>query len=149
MTQTLAQWTPMREIEEFFGRALRPFRATPGAQEAMTQADWIPAVDIRETDDEYVIEMDLPQVKKDDVHISLDENVLTIRGERRREHEENQGRWHRVERFYGTFARSFVLPETVEEDGIRAVFEDGVLTVHLPKTAEARPRSREIEITTA
>ena len=109
-------------------------------------ADWSPAVDITEDDDEYTITADLPEVEKDHVSVTLDDGFLTLRGERERKEEAKKKKVHRVERSYGRYVRSFRLPLEVESGNIRAEFGNGVLTVHLPKSAEAGSHEREIAI---
>src|SRR2546426_2987313 len=100
----------------------------------MTVADWAPAVDITEDDKEYLIKAEIPEVEKKDVKVTVQDGVLTIQGERKKETEEKDNkRFHRVEHFYGTFVRSFTLPEDAAEDKTRAEFKDGLLLVHLPK----------------
>lgn len=152
MTQ-LTRFNPFREMEdlmEHFNRGLgRPARRS-NDQEGMTVADWTPAVDIREDEHEYQLLMDLPQVANEDVKVTVEDGVLTIRGERKFEKEESDpnAKWHRVERFHGSFARSFTLPENVRDDSVDAKFKQGVLTVHLPKSAPDKPKAREIQIRT-
>jgi HSP20 family protein len=141
---------PVRELEEIGERFSRIFGRTPtrrdSDREAMTVADWIPAVDIIEDEKEYLIKAEIPEVDKKDVRVTVQENVLTIQGERRKHVEEKDKRYHRVERSYGTFVRSFTLPEDVAEENVRAEFKDGMLTLHLPKTAKAKPKSIEISV---
>jgi HSP20 family protein len=140
-----------RELDELqhrlatmFGRA--PVR-TPGAkEEALTVAEWAPLVDIVEHDNEYLIKAELPEVKKDDVKVTVQDEVLTITGERTFEKEEKGRKYHRVERAYGRFARSFSLPEDADGNAVAAEFKDGVLKVHLPKSERAKPKSIEVKI---
>jgi HSP20 family protein len=103
-------------------------------------ANWIPATDVAEDKDSIRISMELPGINPDDVRISLENNVLTIRGDKKQESEENNERVHRIERIYGTFERTFVLPNTVDPDRIEAGFENGLLDVTIPKSERARPR---------
>lgn len=147
----LTRYNPFREMEDLMERFQRSFGVAPrrgDGQEGMTLADWTPAVDIREDENEFQIHMDLPQVEAGDVQVTVEDGVLTIRGERKAETEESDpnAKWHRVERFRGTFARSFTLPENVRDDSVDAKFEKGVLTVHLPKSRPAKPKAREITI---
>jgi HSP20 family protein len=145
---------PLRELEEIGERFNRLFARVPargnGGQEALTVADWIPKVDITEDDNEYVIKVEIPEVDKEvdkkDVKVTVQDGVLTIQGERKQEKEEDSKRFHRVERFYGTFVRSFALPEEVAEDKLKAEFKDGMLLVHLPKAEKAKPKSVEIQV---
>lgn len=149
---SLTRWSPFREMEEFFDRFSRPFgvghpaRRGEGSQEIMTIADWCPTVDIAETENEYVIKVELPEVRKEDVKVSINQGVLTIQGERKMEREEKNKRYHRVERAYGSFARSFTIPENVDEGSIRANHKDGMLYLHLGKTEEAKPKAVEVKI---
>jgi HSP20 family protein len=139
---------PYRDIEQMLRGLGRPqTHATPhgSGHEVMTSADWTPLVDISETPDEYLIKVELPEVDKNDVKVSLDGGVVLIRGERRLAEEDGR-RFHRVERPYGTFARSFSLPENVEEDQIKAEHRAGMLYVYLPKHREPKPKSIEIKI---
>jgi len=107
---------------------------------------WTPAVDIVERDSEYEVRMELPGVRKDDVRITIDNSVLTIRGEKKQESAEEEKGYRRVERSYGSFLRSFTLPTTVRAEKIEAVVTDGVLTVRLPKAEEARPKEIEVNV---
>jgi HSP20 family protein len=101
-------------------------------------------VDILEDDQEFLIKADLPEVRREDVHVTVENNVLSIRGERKRESTERGKRYHRSERSYGVFSRSFSLPDVADASNIRAEFKDGLLKVHLPKSD--RPRSKEVEV---
>jgi HSP20 family protein len=112
----------------------------------MTVADWAPTVDISEDDKEYLIKAEIPEVDKKDVKVMLQDGVLTIQGERKKETEEKDRRFHRVERSYGTFVRSFTLPEDAAEDSTRAEFKSGMLLVHLPKAQKAKPKAVEVQV---
>ena len=112
----------------------------------MTVAEWAPVVDISEDDKEYVIKADLPDVKKDDVKISVQDNVVGISGERKYEKEEKGKKYHRIERAYGRFMRSFTLPEDADGSKIAAEYKDGVLQVRLPKSEKAKPKTIEVKI---
>ncbi|MEX5214414.1 MAG: Hsp20/alpha crystallin family protein [Nitrospiraceae bacterium] len=146
----LVRWDPFRELEEVsdrlnrvFGRALT---AKADGKETMTVADWTPSVDISETEGEYIIKAELPEVKKEDVKITLEEGVLSIQGERKHEKEEKGKKFHRIERAYGRFVRSFVVPDYVDEAKIKAEYQDGVLHLHLPKSEKAKPRAIEVKV---
>ena len=121
-------------------------RAPSGKEEALTVPEWAPLVDIVETDNEYLIKAEVPEVKKDDVKVTVQDEVLTITGERTLEKEEKGRKYHRVERPYGRFARSFTLPEDADGNKVAAEFKDGVLKVHLPKSERAKPKSIEVKI---
>jgi HSP20 family protein len=149
---TPAKWNPFRELEDLLDAYGRPVarRGRQGGEghEIITTADWAPVVDIRETEGEYVIKAELPEVKKDDVKVSLNDGVLLIQGERSMEKEEGEpkGKYHRIERAYGSFARSFSLPEDVEAEKISAEHKEGMLYVHLPKHAVPPAKSVEVKV---
>ena len=147
---TLVRWDPFRELEEMSDRLNRMFsRPSIGGKngkEALTVADWTPTVDISESNGEYLIKAELPEVKKEDVKVTLEEGVLTLTGERRQEKEEKNTKYHRVERSYGSFVRSFSLPELVDETKVKAEYKDGVLSLHLPKSEKAKPRAIEVKV---
>jgi HSP20 family protein len=107
---------------------------------------WAPAVDIVEKETEYIITAELPGIDQKDVEVEAHEGVLTIRGEKKTEHEKNADCWHCVERAYGSFERSFTLPGTVKAEDIKAAFNNGVLEVKLPKTEEAKPKKITVDI---
>ena len=147
----VTRWDPFRELDELqnrlsslFGRA--PLRRNGDKDEALTVAEWAPLVDIVEDDNEYLIKAELPEVKKEDVKVTVQDNVLTISGERQYEKEEKGKKYHRVERAYGSFARSFSLPEDADGEKVAAEFKNGVLMVHLPKSEKAKPKSIEVKI---
>ena len=144
---SLIKWNPFREMEDMFDRYTKavgwPQR---GGQESMTTGDWSPRVDISETDKEFVIKAEIPDVKKDDVKVTVDSGVLTLQGERKQEKEEKGKKFHRVERYYGSFTRSFTLPDNVDESKVKASFKDGMLNLQIPKTAEAKPKAIEVKV---
>jgi HSP20 family protein len=145
---SLIRWEPFRGIDDIFDR-LGPaaFGRWPKLPGSSSQFEWAPAADISESEKEYLVKAELPGVKREDVKLTIDDGVITIAGERRQEKEEKDEKQHRVERFYGTFTRSFTLPENVEEKAIRAESKDGVLYVHLPKKAKAeKPRTVQIKV---
>jgi HSP20 family protein len=123
----------------------RPAVRTSG-KEALTVADWMPTVDISETDAEYLIKAELPEVKKEDVKVTVEDGVLTLQGERRQEKEEKGKKYHRVERSYGSFIRSFTLPESVDEGAVKAEYKDGVLNLYLPKTEKVKPKAIDVKV---
>jgi HSP20 family protein len=119
----------------------------PSSQEQpVAVAEWSPLVDISEDDKEYLIKAELPEVRKEDVRVTAEEGTLSIMGERKFEKEEKGRRYHRVERAYGTFGRSFSLPDDASPGKVCAEFKDGVLTVHLVKNAKAKPQQVEVKI---
>ena len=128
------------------GRRAGPETQQP--QEAMT-ATWSPLVDVFEDEDGITLKAELPEVEAKDVDIQLEGNTLTLRGERKLENEQKRDSYHRVERTYGAFARSFTLPQNVDAGNITAQSKDGILRIHLPKKAETKPRQIQIGVTTA
>ena len=150
MNNTLTRWNPLRELEEFQNRILSAFNPSTSrrsnGQESLTLAEWMPVVDIAEDDKEYLITAELPDVKKDDVKVTVENGVLTITGERKFEKEENNKKWHRVERSYGSFARSFALPDDGDATKVNAEFKDGMLKVHVAKNELARPKQIEVKV---
>ena len=143
----LTRWDPFREMEDMFDRYSRALsRPRRGSQEVMATGDWAPRVDIAETDKEFSIKAEIPDVKKEDVKVSVDNGVLTIKGERKQEKEEKNKKFHRVERFYGSFTRSFTLPDNVDESKIEASFTDGMLNLTIPKTEETKPKAIDVKI---
>ncbi len=133
----------VRQSMELFNRLFNAVEK--GAAEA-PNVDFVPAVNTREADDAYYIEVDLPGVKKEDISIDVDDNVLTISGERKVEEERKEDEFYRVESFYGKFERSFTLPEDVDADKIEAEAKDGVLTIRIPKAQVVEKAPKKIEI---
>ena len=143
----LAKWDPPREIEDMFDRYTKAIGfPRRGNQEVMTSGDWSPRVDIAETDNSFVIKAEIPEVKKEDVKVTVDNGVLTIRGERKQENEEKGRKCHRIERYYGSFTRSFTLPDNVDEAKIEASFRDGMLNLQIPKTEAAKSKAIEVKV---
>jgi len=132
-----------REMDRMFDNFFRGGEFEE-AEHALTR--WSPDVDIAETDDAFVVKAELPGITKDDVKITLRDNVLTIKGEKKQEKEMKKENYHRVERCYGAFQRSFTLPATVKADKIEATYKDGVLTLTLPKVEEAKPKEIEVKV---
>jgi len=142
----IIKWDPFGELEHIQNRLNRIFTDAPTRRDESLFADWAPAVDIQETDKEYLVKADLPEVKKDDVKVELQDGMLTVEGERRQEQEEKGKKFHKVERSYGRFVRRFALPTEVDSGKVQAEFKDGVLNVHLPKTATAKPKAIEVKV---
>ena len=117
-----------------------------GRDESMALVEWVPVVDVMETDEDFQIRAELPGVEKEDVKLSVENGVLAISGHREQEKEEKGKRYHKIERAYGSFARSFTMPDVVDEQKVTAEFKNGVLTVRLPKSEKARPKSIEVRI---
>ena len=128
-------------LSRFFGR-----RTNGRERDDITLADWEPLADITEDDKEYVIKAELPDVKKEDVKVTVENGVLTIAGERKFEKEEKKKKYHRVERSYGSFVRSFALPDSADADKVKAEFKDGMLTVHVPKSERAKAKQVEVKV---
>jgi len=129
-------------INKFFGTWTRPYEVT----ESLKVADWAPAVDIQETEKEYLLKLEIPEVKKEDVKVTIAENELTITGERKLEKEEKEENFHRVERRYGSFIRAFTLPNTVDPESAKANYDKGVLKLTFAKRAEAKPKQIKIGV---
>lgn len=146
----IVRWDPFRELEEVSDRLnrmfTRPAMRTSNNKETMIVADWTPSVDISETEGEYQIQVEIPDVKKEDVKVTLEDGVLTIQGQRKQEQEESGTKYHRIERSYGSFARTFSLPDVIETDKVRAEYKDGVLHLYLPKSEKAKPKAIEVKV---
>lgn len=147
----LTRWDPFRELEEMHRRLSllvddESFARHRKGKESMTVAEWAPTVDIVEDETHYVIKAELPEVKREDVHVRVENGVLTITGERKAEKEEKNKKYHRIERSYGSFARSFTLPGNVEAEKVSAVYKDGVLTVTVAKSEKAQPKHIEVKV---
>ncbi|TKB34727.1 MAG: Hsp20/alpha crystallin family protein [Nitrospira sp.] len=146
----LTHWNPFKELENMEKRLSgylgRPGARTESGKEAMTVAEWSPRVDITEDDKEYVIKADLPDVKKEDIKLTVLDNVMSISGERKYEKEEQGKKYHRVERLYGSFMRSFTVPDDADASKVSAEYKDGVLNAHLPKSEKANQKSIEVKV---
>lgn len=135
-------WDIQNEINRVFDSLMGPSSSEGDDFRGM----WSPSVDIAETDDEVVVSADLPGIHKEDIKVNVQNNVLTFSGERKQETKSEGSNYHRMERAYGFFSRSFTLPATVKADAIKAVYKDGVLRLTLPKVEEARPRQIAVEV---
>jgi HSP20 family protein len=146
----LTRWDPFKEMDELNKRLNSLFSLSPSRQsngkEAMTVAEWLPLVDITEDDKQYLIKAELPEVPKDAVKVTVENGVLTLSGERKFEKEEKDRKYHRIERAYGSFTRSFTVPDDADDSKVSAEFKDGVLTVRLTKNEKARPKSVEVKV---
>ncbi len=135
----LVRWDPARELDTLQSEFNRLFDVFSGSRPDARSHRWVPAMDLVESDRHLVLRADLPGMKRDDVDIEIKDNVLTISGQRRAEHEQKADGYHRVERAFGGFSRSLTLPEGTDHDAIAADFEDGVLEVRIPKPEERKP----------
>jgi len=148
---SLVHWDPLKELGEmenrlstWFGHV--PVRKQVGTEESLKLVEWAPLVDIAEDDKEYLIKAELPEVKKEELKVTLKDGVLTLRGERKLEKEEKGKKYHRVERAYGSFLRSFSLPDDADASKVNAEFKDGVLKVHLPKGEKAKTKDIDVKV---
>src|SRR5437764_13269216 len=146
----IIRWEPARELQSMqqeMNRLFGTFFDSPaGAGDGGALRRWIPAMDLIEEDDRYVLRADLPGVREDEVHVELEDNVLTISGERKSEHEERKEGLYRLERASGSFSRSLTLPEGVDPEAIKASFDKGVLELRIPKPEERKPRKVAISV---
>ena len=146
----LVRWEPVRELTSLqndMNRLFNTFFDTPSTGNGgTTPRRWIPAMDLVETDEHFVLKADLPGLAEEDVNLEVEDNVLTVSGERKAEHEDKSEGYVRVERSYGAFRRSLTLPEGVDPEGVSARFDKGVLEVHIPKPEERKPRRVAIQV---
>ena len=146
------KWEPFRDVDDMFSRffadTLRRFPMQGGApgNDGLQSREWAPLADVSENDGEYIIKAELPEVRKEDVNVTVQDGVLTLSGERKQEEREENERVHRIERFYGSFARRFALPENADEQGIRAECRDGVIVIRIPKQKQVEQQPRQIQI---
>ena len=149
---TLITWNQLREMEEAtqnrFDRFLGGFpnRTGSGETPSLTVADWSPEVDISQDDKGYLLKADLPEMKKDDVRVTVEGDVLCVSGERKVVKEDQKRKFHRIERSFGNFRRSFTLPEDADSTKVTAEFRDGVLMVHLPTTRTAKTKALQVKV---
>ena len=142
----IVRWEPARDLASMeIDRLNRMFSDLYG--EAFSRSAWVPAVDIFETEEhEVVLKAELPEVKREDIGLTFENGVLTLKGERKFEQETKQENYHRVERRHGSFSRSFTLPNTVDPSRITAAYKDGVLTIRLPQREEAKPKQIDVNV---
>jgi HSP20 family protein len=145
------RWNPIRELESLQSRISNilemPNVFGNGRKEALTIAEWSPSVDIVENEKEYLIKAELPEIERKDVKVTVQNGILTFSGERRFEREEKGRKYHRIERSYGSFVRSFDLPDDADPEHVEAKFSDGMLTIHVTKNKAAA--AKEIEVKTS
>jgi HSP20 family protein len=145
----ITRWRPFRDvvsIQDEMNRLFDDFFGRPVLKTGWTEGVWSPIVDISEDKENMIIKSEMPGMSKDDVKISIQDNVLTLKGEKKQEKEEKDKNYHRIERNYGSFCRSFQLPTSVKSDKVKASYKDGVLSVTLPKTEEVKPKEIPISI---
>jgi HSP20 family protein len=148
MTTMITRWEPFRNISTLQEQVNRLFDSSfKGNGDNSTLTTWAPAVDIYETENELALKADLPEVSEKDLDIRVENNMLTLRGERKFEQKVNEDNYLRIERTYGSFSRSFSLPNTVNTEAIKADYKNGVLTVQLPKRAESKPKQVKVNVT--
>jgi len=141
-------WDPVRELDEFQNRLTSFFgryRVHDG-NEGMLAAEWSPSVDIIEDEKEFLLQAELPEVKKENVRVTVEDGILSIQGERKFENDQKKKRFHRSERAYGCFTRSFSLPEGADSTKVRAEFKGGLLQVHMPKTEKAKTKPIKVTV---
>lgn len=141
----ITRWEPFREMEDLL-RRYTPFFSRSAGNGNGKEMTWAPSADISETEQEFLIKADLPEVKKEDVRISLQNGVITLSGERKQEKSQKDESQIRIESFYGAFERSFALPDNVDTAAIRAETKDGVLRIHLPKKEPVKSKPVSIEV---
>jgi HSP20 family protein len=142
----LVRWEPVREISSIQSEVNRLFNTFFDTPVTASERRWIPAMDLVESEDHFVLRADLPGLMQDDVDVELEDRVLTVSGERKAEHEERNEGYHRVERAYGRFSRSLTLPEGVDAEAVEAHFENGVLEVRIPKPEQRKPQRVAINV---
>ena len=145
----IVRWEPLREFATLQNEMNRLFGSvfdTPPQGNGGTLRRWMPAMDLVETEDHFVLRADLPGLSVEDVNSEVEERVLTISGERKAEHTENKDGYHRVERAFGSFSRSLTLPEGIDAEAVSASFDRGVLEVQIPKPEERKPRKISIGV---
>lgn len=147
---SIIRWDPFRELEDMQTRLSsvlnRRSQRRDEGKESITVAEWAPTVDITEDDKEYLIKAELPEIKKEDVKVTVENGVLVLSGERKLEKEENNRKYHRIERSYGSFARSFGLPDDADDANVNAEFKEGILKVHIAKSEKSRPKQIEVKV---
>ncbi len=143
---TLTHWNPFREMEDLQNRVLCALQPSKARNNGEGSTEWSPAVDICEDEHEYLIHAELPEVAREQVEVVVENDTVSITGSRTFRKEENNLRYHRVERAYGHFSRSFTLPKDADPDKVHADFKDGIRRVHLPKSDQAKPKRIEVKV---
>ncbi len=134
----LTIWRPFHELRREIDRLFQEFFGKSTLPEKFEMFEWIPAVDVSETEDNIIVKADLPGVKPEEIEINISDNILTIKGEKKKEEEEKKENFYRVERYYGSFMRAIQLPVDIDVEKVKATYKDGVLKITLPKKAEAK-----------
>jgi len=144
----LTRWYPFRDLVSFQERMNRLFQDTlgPTREELMTSGTFVPPVDVYEDEHAITLKLEVPGMEEKDIEVQLENNTLTVRGERKFEKEEKEENFHRIERRYGAFARSFTLPNTVDPSKVEANYDNGVLKIQLAKRAEAKPKQIQVKV---
>lgn len=145
----ITRWRPFRDvlsIQDEMNRLFDDFFGRPVTKQEWTEGVWAPSVDVSESKDDVIIKAEIPGMSKDDVKVSVRDNVLILSGEKKQEREEKDANYHRIERSYGSFSRSFALPTSVKPDKVKASYKDGVLKITLPKSEEVKPKEIPISI---
>jgi HSP20 family protein len=146
--KSITRWDPFRNVSSLQEQVNRLFESTfPARADDSALTSWAPTVDIYETENELVLKADLPEINEKDLDVRVENNMLTIRGERKFEQQVKEDNYLRIERAYGSFSRSFSLPNTVNTEAIKAEYKNGVLKVELPKRAESKPKQVKITVT--
>ncbi len=150
MSSTITRWDPFRDLAQLQDRVNRLFQeSAQGREEGFTTASFVPPVDIYEDEHSIVLKVEVPGVDQKDLDIRIENNTITIRGERKFEKETKEENYHRVERRYGSFQRSFGLPNTVNTENVTANYDAGILKVTLGKRAEAKPKQIKVNVGSA
>lgn len=145
----ITRWRPLMDLvsmQDEMNRLFDDFFGRPLVRTEWTEGVWSPSVDVSEDKDNVIVKTEMPGMKKEDVKISIQDNVLTLKGAKKQEKEEKDANYHRIERSYGSFCRSFALPTSVKADKVKASYKDGVLNITLPKTEEAKPKEIPVSI---
>jgi len=145
----IIRWRPFRDmisIQDEMNRLFDDFFGRPITRPEWAEAAWCPCVDVSETKDDVIINTEIPGMSKDDVKVSVQDNILTLSGEKKQEKVEKDANYHRMERSYGSFSRSFTLPTSVQPDKVKANYKDGILRITLPKSEEVKPKQIPITV---
>lgn len=147
---SIMRWRPMRDltnVREEMNRLFDEFfTGLPERRRGLLEGEWVPSIDLAETEDEIVVTIELPGIKQDDVDITIADDVLTFKGEKKEEKEVKKENYHRIERSYGSFQRSITLPTIVQADKAKATYKNGVLQVNIPKAEEVKPKQIKINV---